>query len=84
MFVSCVHHVEVINAALCMTQFVNAGQGCKRGPYGRGSKRHSQQAVLQTAVQMCRNLPPEMGAPFTIFGASRTCWMTGGASHKSG
>ena len=37
MFVSCVHPVAVLNAALCMTlQFVNAGRGCKRRPYGRG------------------------------------------------
>ena len=33
MFVSCMYHVAVINAAFCM--FVNAGRGCKRGPYGR-------------------------------------------------
>ena len=37
MFVSCVHPVAVLNAAFCMTlQFVNAGQGYKRRPYGRG------------------------------------------------
>ena len=36
MFVSCVHPVAVLNAAFCMTKFVNAGRGCKRRPYGRG------------------------------------------------
>ena len=36
MFVSCVHPVAVLNAAFCMTPFVNAGRGCKRRPYGRG------------------------------------------------
>ena len=33
--VSCVHHVAVLNSAFCMTQFINAGRGCKRLPYGR-------------------------------------------------
>ena len=37
MFVSCVHPVAVLNAAFCMTlQFVNAGRGCKKRPYGKG------------------------------------------------
>ena len=36
MFESCVYHVPVLIAALCMTsKFVNAGRGCKRRPYGR-------------------------------------------------
>ena len=37
MFVSCVHPVAVLNTAFCIDlQFVNAGRGCKRRPYGRG------------------------------------------------
>ena len=37
MFVSCVHPVAVLNAVfLHDLQFVNAGRGCKRRPYGRG------------------------------------------------
>ena len=36
MFVSCVHTVAVLNAALHDLQFVNAGRGCKRQPYRRG------------------------------------------------
>ena len=37
MFVSCVHHVAVLNTAFCMTfSFINAGRGCKRRPYERG------------------------------------------------
>ena len=38
MFVSCVHPVAVLNAAFCITcmHLVNAGQGCKRQPHGRG------------------------------------------------
>ena len=34
--VSCVHPVAVLTAAFSMTQFVNAGRGCKRRLYGRG------------------------------------------------
>ena len=72
-------------------QFVNAGRGCKRRPYG--SKRHSLQAVelsqwFQAAVQIVSNLPaPAMGARFTVFlgmPAMRTRWMAGAAAHKSG
>ena len=37
MFVFCVHPVTVLNVA-CLhdLQFVNAGRGCRRRPYGRG------------------------------------------------
>ena len=34
MFMSSVHPVAVLNAVFC--EFVNAGRGCKRRPYGRG------------------------------------------------
>ena len=34
MFVSCVHHVAVPNAAF--VKFVNADRGCKRQPYDGG------------------------------------------------
>ena len=47
MFVSCVHPVAVLNAAFCRDlQFLNAGRGCKRRPYGRGIPR----ASLMTAL----------------------------------
>ena len=39
MFVSCMHHVAVLNDAFCMTcslLIFNAGRGCKRRPYGSG------------------------------------------------
>ena len=37
LFVSCVHPVTVLNAAILHDlQFVNAGRECKRRPYGRG------------------------------------------------
>ena len=37
MFVSCVHPVAVLNAAFFMTfRLLNAGRGCKRGPYETG------------------------------------------------
>ena len=45
MFVSCVHPVAVLNAAFCMTQFVNAGRGCNRPPYRRG--------ILQSRSHNC-------------------------------
>ena len=45
MFVSCVHPVAVLNAAFCMTQFVNAGRGCNRRPYRRG--------ILQSRSHNC-------------------------------
>ena len=74
-------------------QFVNAGQGCKRRPYGRSSKRHSLQAVelsqrTQAAVQIVSNLPaPSNGGPLyrcLCMSAIRTRWMAGAAAHKSG
>ena len=60
MFVSCVYHVAVLNAAFCM--FVNAGRGCKRRPYGRGilqSRSHdcligSQDCILRFIPSSCR------------------------------
>ena len=48
MFVSWVHPVAVLNAASCMAcklQFVNAGRGCKRRPYGTG--------ILQSLSHNC-------------------------------
>ena len=46
MFVSCVHHMTVLNAAILHDlQFVNAGRGCKRGPYGR--------SILQSRSHDC-------------------------------
>ena len=74
-------------------QFVNAGRGCNRRPYRRGSKRHSLQAVellqrTQAAVQIVSNLPaPSNGGPIYRFlgmPAMRTRWMAGAAAHKSG
>ena len=46
-FLSCVHSVSVLNDAFCMhdLQFVNAGQGCNRRPYGIG--------ILQTRSHDC-------------------------------
>ena len=46
----CVRPVAVLNAAFCMTQFVNDGQGCKRRPYGRG--------ILQSRSHDCLYLMP--------------------------
>ena len=63
-------------------QFVNAGRGCKRRPYGRGSKQHSLQSVelscrLQTAVQIVsKPSAPSNGEPiYRCLGkpAMRTC-----------
>ena len=47
MFVSCVHHVAVLNAALLHDlQFVNAGPGCKKRPYGKAYSRAGLMTVL--------------------------------------
>ena len=46
MFVSCVHPVAVLNAAVLHDlQFVNAGRGCNRRPYRRG--------ILQSRSHNC-------------------------------
>ena len=45
MFLSCVHPVAVLNAAFCMTHFVNDGRGCKMRPYRRG--------ILQSRSHNC-------------------------------
>ena len=65
-------------------QFVNAGRGCKRQPYGRGSIQHSLQVVelsqrLQTAVQIVSKPlpPPAIGDRFTVFWACRPCGPAG-------
>ena len=51
MFVSCVHPVAVLNAAFCMTQFVNAGRGCNRRPYRRGILQRRSPSVYRVLFQ---------------------------------
>ena len=48
MFYVCVLCASCDSCQCCVLhdlQFVNADRGCKRRPYGNGSKRHSLQAV---------------------------------------
>ena len=72
MFYVCVFCAASDSPQCCVLhdlQFVKSGRGCKRRPYGRGSKRHNLQAVelsqqSQTAVQIVSNL----SARFIVFG----------------
>ena len=51
-------------------QFVNASRGCKRQPYGKGSKRHSLHAVdlsQRYGVKIVSTAPsPSNGGPITV------------------
>ena len=83
MLVSCVHPVSDLNAAFCMTCSL-----LMLVEDGRGSKRHSRQAVelsqrTQAAVQIVSNLPAPIYR-FLGMPAMRTRWMAGAAAHKSG
>ena len=58
-------------------QFVIAGRGCKRCPYGRSPnnpdyKRWSCQSGLKLLYKLCRTFPPPaLGAQFNVFGACK-------------
>ena len=55
--VACLHYVTVFNAAFCMNdmQFVNAGRGCKRQPYGRIGLMTALQVAM--SVSLCLRHP---------------------------
>ena len=56
MFVSCVHPVAVLNICCILhdLQFVNAGQGCQRQPYGRGIlQSRSHDCFIDMSVSFC-------------------------------